>query len=47
MRRTTGCARSELSRAATGPDIAAEATAIFPNTIVANDLDKAVVKRGV
>lgn len=38
---------THISRRYAGSLIAAEATAIFPNTIVANDLDKAVVKRAV
>lgn len=36
---------THISRRYSGSVIAAEALAIFPNTIVANDLDKAVVKR--
>ncbi|MBI3914476.1 MAG: ribonuclease Z [Chloroflexi bacterium] len=37
---------THISRRYAGAAIEAEARAIFPNTIVANDLDRAVVKRG-
>ena len=37
---------THISRRYAGAVVAAEATAIFPNTLVANDLDRAVVKRG-
>jgi ribonuclease Z len=37
---------THISRRYAGAVIAAEATAIFPNTIVANDLERAVVRRG-
>ncbi len=38
---------THISRRYNGAQIRAEACAIFPNTFVANDLDKAVVKRGI
>ncbi len=37
---------THISRRYSGAAVAAEARAIFPNTMVANDLDRAVVKRG-
>lgn len=37
---------THISRRYAGAAVLAEASAIFPNTIVANDLDRAVVKRG-
>jgi ribonuclease Z len=37
---------THISRRYAGAQIEAEARAIFPNTVVANDLDRAVVKRG-
>lgn len=36
---------THISRRYSGAAVAAEARAIFPNTLVANDLDRAVVKR--
>jgi ribonuclease Z len=36
---------THISRRYSGAAVAAEARAIFPNTVVANDLDRAVVKR--
>ncbi len=36
---------THISRRYAGAVVAAEATAIFPNTLVANDLDRAVVRR--
>ncbi len=36
---------THISRRYSGAAVAAEARAIFPNTMVANDLDRAVVKR--
>ncbi len=38
---------THISRRYSGAAVSAEARAIFPNTVVANDLDRALVKRGL